>query len=54
MSLRIAQHFDRVVATSIFQLTTKAAAVIVLALVTGVCMLNCAQLAQYAKSIVAD
>ncbi len=45
-SLRIAQRIDRAVATSISKLTAKAVDVMVLALVTKVCMLDCAELAQ--------
>ncbi len=45
-ALRIAQRIDRAVATSISKLTAKAADVMVLALVTKVCMLDCAELAQ--------
>ncbi len=44
--LMIAQHNNRAVATSVCNLTAKAADVKVLALVTRVCKLDCAKLAQ--------
>ena len=45
-ALMIAQHINRTVATNACELTAKAADVKVLALVTRVCMLDCAKLAQ--------
>jgi len=44
LSLRIAQRIDRAVATSISNVTAKAAHVMILALLTMVCMLGCAEL----------